>query len=128
MKYGSNAARMSSGSFAKSMTKRLTLLLPAGSAMGAVGPGQRLHGSDPGELLVDVHRRQQRLVEPLARLLGLPYFPVTPLFPHLGLVGCIPLPSKWYIEFGEPIATGAYGPQAAEAASGRAGVTDRLCT
>ena len=41
----------------------------------------------------------------LARLLGLPYFPLTPTFPWLGLLGMIPLPSKWYIEFGQPIET-----------------------
>ena len=40
----------------------------------------------------------------LARLLGLPYVPVTPTFPWLGPLGVIPLPSKWIIEFGEPIA------------------------
>jgi 1-acyl-sn-glycerol-3-phosphate acyltransferase len=44
-------------------------------------------------------------LKPLARLLGLPYFPVTPTFPLLGPLGVIPLPSKWYIEFGEPIRT-----------------------
>ncbi|MCE7004606.1 acyltransferase family protein [Kibdelosporangium philippinense] len=44
-------------------------------------------------------------LKPLARLLGLPYFPVTPTFPLLGPIGMIPLPSKWYIEFGEPIRT-----------------------
>lgn len=44
-------------------------------------------------------------IKPLARLLGLPYFPVTPTFPLLGPLGAIPLPSKWHIEFGEPIAT-----------------------
>jgi 1-acyl-sn-glycerol-3-phosphate acyltransferase len=44
-------------------------------------------------------------IKPLARLFGLPYFPVTPLFPLLGPLGAIPLPSKWYIEFGEPIST-----------------------
>ena len=42
-------------------------------------------------------------LRPLARLLGLPYFPVTPLFPLLGPLGAIPLPSKWHIEFGEPV-------------------------
>jgi 1-acyl-sn-glycerol-3-phosphate acyltransferase len=52
-------------------------------------------------------------LEPLARLLGLPYFPVTPLFPHLGVLGVVPLPSKWCIEFGKPICTAAYGPEAA---------------
>jgi 1-acyl-sn-glycerol-3-phosphate acyltransferase len=43
--------------------------------------------------------------EPLARLLGLPYFPVTPLFPWLGLVGAVPLPSNWIIEFCDPVPT-----------------------
>ena len=41
----------------------------------------------------------------LARALGVPYFPVTPLFPWLGVLGLIPLPSKWIIEFGEAITT-----------------------
>ena len=41
----------------------------------------------------------------LARLLGLPYFPITPTFPWLGPLGLVPLPSKWYLEFGEPIDT-----------------------
>ncbi len=41
----------------------------------------------------------------VARLLGAPYFPVTPTFPWLGPLGMVPLPSKWVIEFGEPIAT-----------------------
>jgi 1-acyl-sn-glycerol-3-phosphate acyltransferase len=44
-------------------------------------------------------------IKPLARLLGLPYFPVTPLFPWFGPLGMVPLPSKWLIEFGEPIHT-----------------------
>ena len=41
----------------------------------------------------------------LARLLGLPFLPMTPTFPWLGLLGLIPLPSKWIIEFGTPIST-----------------------
>ena len=32
----------------------------------------------------------------------------------LGPLGLVPLPSKWIIEFGEPIGTAAYGPEAAE--------------
>ncbi|WP_246127841.1 lysophospholipid acyltransferase family protein [Amycolatopsis rhizosphaerae] len=47
-------------------------------------------------------------LKPLARLLGLPYFPVTPFFPLLGALGTIPLPSKWSIEFGEPIPTDGF--------------------
>ena len=46
--------------------------------------------------------------KPLARLLGLPYFPITPLFPWLGLVGAIPLPSQWIIEFCPPVPTDGY--------------------
>ena len=41
----------------------------------------------------------------LARLLDLPYFPITPTFPWLGPLGLVPLPSKWYLEFGTPIHT-----------------------
>jgi len=44
-------------------------------------------------------------VKPLARLLGFPYFPITPTFPLLGALGAVPLPSKWLIEYGEPIVT-----------------------
>lgn len=50
----------------------------------------------------------------LARLLGVPYFPVTPTFPWLGPLGLLPLPTKWTIQFGEPIQTDHYPPEAAE--------------
>jgi 1-acyl-sn-glycerol-3-phosphate acyltransferase len=50
----------------------------------------------------------------LARLIGAPYFPITPTFPWLGGLGTLPLPSKWRIEFGEPIDTARFGPDAAE--------------
>ncbi len=53
-------------------------------------------------------------IKALARLFGAPYFPITPLFPHLGPLGLIPLPSKWYIEFGEPIRTDALDPAEAD--------------
>ncbi|HEY3748786.1 MAG TPA: lysophospholipid acyltransferase family protein [Pseudonocardiaceae bacterium] len=53
-------------------------------------------------------------IKPLARLLGFPYFPVTPLFPLFGPLGAVPLPSKWYIEFGEPIRTDVFGEGAEE--------------
>lgn len=51
---------------------------------------------------------------PLARLFGAPYFPVTPTFPLLGPAGLIPLPSKWYIEFGEPVRTDDHAPSDAD--------------
>jgi 1-acyl-sn-glycerol-3-phosphate acyltransferase len=47
-------------------------------------------------------------VKLLARLFGLPYFPITPLFPLAGPAGLVPLPSKWRIAFGEPIYTTDY--------------------
>lgn len=53
-------------------------------------------------------------VKLLARLLGLPYFPVTPLFPLAGPLGLVPLPSKWHIQFGEPIETTDYDESAAD--------------
>ncbi|MGW2017975.1 lysophospholipid acyltransferase family protein [Streptomyces sp. NPDC001927] len=50
----------------------------------------------------------------LARVLGFPYFPITPTFPWLGPLGAVPLPTKWTIQFGEPIMTDGYSPEAAE--------------
>ncbi|MFI5313056.1 MAG: lysophospholipid acyltransferase family protein [Candidatus Dormibacteria bacterium] len=44
----------------------------------------------------------------VARLLGLPYMPVTPTFPWLGPAGLVPLPSSWIIEFHEPIDVAAH--------------------
>jgi 1-acyl-sn-glycerol-3-phosphate acyltransferase len=51
---------------------------------------------------------------PLARFLGLPYFPVTPFWPWLGPLGMIPLPSKWRIQFHEAIHVEDNPPEAAE--------------
>jgi 1-acyl-sn-glycerol-3-phosphate acyltransferase len=42
----------------------------------------------------------------------LPYFPISLTFPWLGLLGFAPLPTKWYIDFGEPMAVDGYGPEA----------------
>jgi 1-acyl-sn-glycerol-3-phosphate acyltransferase len=53
-------------------------------------------------------------VKLLARLFGLPYFPITPLFPLAGPAGLLPLPSKWHIEFGEAIETADYDDAAAD--------------
>jgi 1-acyl-sn-glycerol-3-phosphate acyltransferase len=50
----------------------------------------------------------------LARVLGLPYLPITPLFPWLGPLGMVPLPSKWLLEFGEPIRTDEFDAGTAE--------------
>lgn len=53
-------------------------------------------------------------LRPVARLFGLPYFPITPFWPLLGPLGMIPLPSKWRIQFHEPISVAHLEPQAAE--------------
>ena len=53
-------------------------------------------------------------VPSLARLLGVPYIPITPFFPWLGPLGLVPLPSKWLLEFGEPIRTDEYDAGAAD--------------
>jgi 1-acyl-sn-glycerol-3-phosphate acyltransferase len=52
-------------------------------------------------------------VETPARALGLPFLPVTPTFPWLGPFGALPLPAKWVISFGEPLAAAPRGPEAA---------------
>lgn len=48
-----------------------------------------------------------------ARALGLPFLPVTPTFPALGPLGTLPLPSKWRVEFGEPLDIEPHGPEGA---------------
>lgn len=52
--------------------------------------------------------------DPLVKWAGVPYFPITPLWPWFGLLGMIPLPTKWTITFGQPIPTDAYRPINAE--------------
>jgi 1-acyl-sn-glycerol-3-phosphate acyltransferase len=49
----------------------------------------------------------------VGRPFGLPYFPITPTFPLLGPLGVIPLPTKWSIDFGDPVDLSKYGPEAA---------------
>ncbi len=41
--------------------------------------------------------------KPAAKLLNLPYFPITPTFPWLGPLGVIPLPVKYFIYYGKPL-------------------------
>lgn len=65
-------------------------------------------------------------LRPLARLLGLPYFPITVLFPWLGPLGLVPLPSKWIVEFCDPVATDDLGADAASDPMIVFEVTDRV--
>ncbi len=51
---------------------------------------------------------------PIARAIGAPFVPITPTFPWLGPLGLIPLPSKWRIEFCDPIDLSEHGPDAAD--------------
>ena len=48
----------------------------------------------------------------LARPMGLPYIPITPTLPLLGPLGLLPLPTKWWVEFAEPIDVTQFGPDA----------------
>jgi 1-acyl-sn-glycerol-3-phosphate acyltransferase len=50
----------------------------------------------------------------IGKPIGLPYFPITPTFPVLGALGLVPLPSKWWIDFGEPMDLREHGPEAAD--------------
>jgi 1-acyl-sn-glycerol-3-phosphate acyltransferase len=51
----------------------------------------------------------------LQRLTGLLYFPITPTFPHLGLLGFLGyLPAKFRIRFLDPVDLSAYGPEDAD--------------
>jgi 1-acyl-sn-glycerol-3-phosphate acyltransferase len=49
----------------------------------------------------------------LGRAAGLPAVPITPTFPWLGPLGLVPLPSRWRIEFCEPIELSEHPPEAA---------------
>ncbi len=50
----------------------------------------------------------------VGRPLGFPYFPITPTFPLLGPLGLVPLPTKWSIDFADPMDLSQYGPEAAD--------------
>jgi 1-acyl-sn-glycerol-3-phosphate acyltransferase len=61
------------------------------------------------ETYVSVYKSQT-----LAKLTGFPFFPISLRFPWLGLLGFVPFPTKWFIDFGEPISTDIYEPDAAQ--------------
>ena len=65
----------------------------------------------------------------VARLLGFPYFPVVPqmfALPVLGPFALLPLPSKWIIEYGEPIDTGVLSAGLAEDPMALFDLTDQV--
>ncbi|MCB8920203.1 MAG: acyltransferase family protein [Ardenticatenaceae bacterium] len=88
-------ARFGRGGFAKMALQTGAPMIPT-AVVGAEETFVALHKSDT-----------------LARLTGFPYFPISLRFPWLGIFGIIPFPTKWYIDFGEPIPTDTYGPEAA---------------
>ena len=53
-------------------------------------------------------------VPALARLLGVPYFPITPTWPLLGPLGLVPMPASWTIRLGDPVPTAHLGSDAAD--------------
>lgn len=62
----------------------------------ALGP----EGAAERKALIELVRD---VVLSIARGLGIPYIPTTPFFPWLGVVGAVPLPSKWRIDVLDPI-------------------------
>jgi 1-acyl-sn-glycerol-3-phosphate acyltransferase len=62
----------------------------------------------------------------IAKAFGFPYFPITPTFPLLGPLGLLPLPSRWIIEFGEPIPMTEYPEDAADDAMLIFDLSDRI--
>ena len=83
-------ARFGRGGFVRVALKTKAPLLPV-AVVGAE------------ETYISLHKSQT-----LAKLVGFPYFPISPTFPWLGPLGFIPLPTKWYIDIGEPIPTDHY--------------------
>lgn len=83
-------ARFGRGGFVRVALKTQAPIIPV-SVVGAE------------ETYISLHKSQT-----LAKLVGFPYFPISPTFPWLGPFGLIPLPTKWYIDVGEPIPTDHY--------------------
>ena len=63
---------------------------------------------------------------PLARLLGMPFFPLTPTWPWTGPLGLAPLPTKWFIDIGQPIRLDGYDARAAANPAVVARLSDRV--
>lgn len=89
-------ARFGRGGFAATAIRTQTPILPV-----AVVGAEEIH---PALFKLDA----------LAKLLGLPYLPITPTWPWLGLLGVLPFPTKWRIRFGEPIAVDDYPAEEAD--------------
>jgi 1-acyl-sn-glycerol-3-phosphate acyltransferase len=84
-------ARFGRGGFVRLAEKAGVPLLPV-----AIVGAEEIH---------PVIAKVTRFAEPL----GLPYIPITPTFPWLGPLGLLPVPTKWTIQIGKPIAPPATG-------------------
>ena len=65
-------------------------------------------------------------VPTFSEITGIPYLPITLRFPWLGLLGITPLPTKWYIDFGEPIYVDNGDPNASDNVPYVSQVTDQV--
>jgi 1-acyl-sn-glycerol-3-phosphate acyltransferase len=61
-----------------------------------------------------------------SEITGIPYLPITLRFPWLGLLGIVPLPTKWYIDFGEPMQVNNCGADSADNIVKVSQVTDQV--
>jgi len=61
-----------------------------------------------------------------SEITGIPYLPITLRFPWLGLLGIVPLPTKWYIDFGEPMQVNNCGADSADSIVKVSQVTDQV--
>lgn len=50
--------------------------------------------------------------ELIARMINFPFFPISITWPWLGLLGFVPLPTKWYIDIGPALPMDGYSPGA----------------
>ena len=89
-------ARFGRGGFVKMALKTCSVMIPV-SVVGAE------------ETYISLAKS-----ETIANLIHFPYFPISPTWPWFGLLGFVPLPTKWYIDFGEPISIDSYDPEEAE--------------
>ena len=87
----------------------------------------RVMARDNADNLLDMREYEYPLlanVKPLAKLLGLPAFPITPSFPLLGPLGLVPYPVRYRIDVGRPFVEPpprdpVDAPRRAEAVAGR---------
>jgi 1-acyl-sn-glycerol-3-phosphate acyltransferase len=88
--------RFGRGGFVKLLLRTRTLVVP----VAIVG------GEETNPILARI--------EYLTKALGLPYLPLTPTFPLLGPFGLLPAPTKWKVQFGQPLDFRSYGAESTD--------------